>query len=61
MVLLWKTNIVSIGSSDDLRYVFPYMIVAAEKYIGTNTKKFVTVEISGYDRRVKEYVDDKEK
>jgi len=37
------------------------MIVAAEKYIGTNTKKFVTVEISGYDRRVKEYVDDKEK
>lgn len=58
---LWKTDIVSTGSSDDLRYVFPYMIVAAEKYIGTNTKKAVTVEISEYDRRVKEYVEDKEK
>ncbi len=58
---LWKTDIVSIGSSNDLRYVFPYMVVAAEQYIGTNTRHAVTVKINEYDRRVKEYIgyDDK--
>jgi len=56
---LWKTDIVSIGNSNDLRYVFPYMIVAAEQYISTNTTHAVTVKINENDSRVKEYIEDK--
>jgi hypothetical protein len=54
---LWQTNIVSEGECNDLRYVFPFMIIAAEKYIGKNTRKVITVEVSEYDPRVKEYRD----
>ncbi len=53
---VWQTQIVSTGSSNDLRYVFPYMIVAAEKYIGRTTRGKVTVELNEYDSRVREYV-----
>lgn len=56
---LWKTLIESSGSSNDLRYVFPYMIVAAEQYISTNTTHAVTVKINENDSRVKEYIEDK--
>jgi hypothetical protein len=56
---LWKTDLESSGSSNDLRYVFPYMIVSAEQYIGTNTRHVVTVKINENDSRIKEYIEDK--
>lgn len=37
IVPIWKTTITSRGSSDDLRLVFPYLVTAAELYIGENT------------------------
>lgn len=53
---IWQTNIISTGSSDDLRYVFPYMVLASEKYIGRSTRGKITVEVSEYDSRIKEYI-----
>lgn len=41
---VWKTVVTSTGSSGDLRYIFPYMIVAAKPYIAINTGKAVIVE-----------------
>lgn len=52
-VVLWDTRIVSIGSSGDLRQVFPVMIAAAMDQIGTNTGKILTVSIKERDRRVR--------
>lgn len=42
---IWETTIVSSGSSDDLRRVFPYMLTAAQKYIGSNTRGAIEVNI----------------
>jgi hypothetical protein len=44
-VQLWKTDIVSTGSSGDLRFVFPYMIAAAMPYFGENTQTRVTIDL----------------
>lgn len=50
--ILWKTQITSFGSTNDLREVFPIMIVASENYIGTNTGKIIKVNISSDDERI---------
>lgn len=49
---LWKTVIVSIGSSGDLRRVFPVMIGAAAAYLSTSTGEVRTVDIYEDDPRV---------
>ncbi|MCE5255288.1 MAG: hypothetical protein LLF89_00410 [Spirochaetaceae bacterium] len=49
---LWSTIITSRGKSDDLRFVMPYMIAAAEDYIATDTDKKVEVTIEEKDERV---------
>ena len=51
-IQLWKTTITSTGSSGDLRQVFPVLIGASKKYIGNNTGKKITVNISENDKRV---------
>jgi len=51
---VWKTTIISTGSSGDLRRVFPVMIGAAKNYIGENTGKKVEINLSETDRRVQE-------
>jgi hypothetical protein len=52
--MLWLTEIQSEGSSDDLRYIFPYMLVAAREYIGQSTtdKKVVSLTSDPEDARV---------
>lgn len=42
---LWQAAISSSGTSDDLRKVFPYMLVGAKKYLGTSSgeKKELTI------------------
>lgn len=52
-VELWKTTITSIGSSDDLRRVFPILIAAAAPYIGSSTEKQVHVTLQESDPIVK--------
>jgi hypothetical protein len=54
-IQLWKTDVVSTGSSGDLREVFPYLVLASEKYIGTNTGKSVKVFINKLDKNVTKY------
>ena len=51
---LWKTTVTSIGSSGDLRQVFPVLVGAAKNYYGTNTGKKVNVTLFENDKRVLE-------
>lgn len=49
---LWKTTIISTGSSGDLRTIFPILLGAGKEYIGTNTGKAISVTLSEDDDRV---------
>jgi hypothetical protein len=49
---VWKISVISVGSSDDLRLVFPYMAVAMKPYIGTNTGRKIMIEILADDPQV---------
>ena len=49
---LWKTEIVSTGSSGDLRFVFPLLLGAGYQYIGDNTGAKVNVDLGLDDERV---------
>lgn len=52
---MWETTIISVGDSDDLRKVFPVMILGAIKHIGTNTDGFKKADLYIYreDSRLK--------
>lgn len=52
-VPVWKLTVTSRGESDDLREVFPALVVAGADYIGTNTGKQVEIFLSGNDARIK--------
>jgi hypothetical protein len=52
MSQVWKTRVVSTGSSDDLRLVFPYMVAAMGPYLGTNTGRKIEVEVPKNDPTV---------
>jgi hypothetical protein len=52
MVPVWKVYVMSIGSSNDLRLMFPFMAVAMKPYIGINTGKQVIVGIPENDPQV---------
>lgn len=52
LLQLWKTAIVSVGSSGDLREVFPVMVGAASTYLGSNTGQVRTVTLHENDPRV---------
>ena len=44
-VQLWKTTIASMGTSDDLRRIFPVLMAASETYLATDTghKVYLTI------------------
>ncbi|MHB1175387.1 MAG: DUF4136 domain-containing protein [Sulfuriferula sp.] len=42
---VWKTSVVSIGSSNDLRLVVPYMVTAMKPYLATNTGHKIEVDV----------------
>jgi hypothetical protein len=48
-VQLWKTEVLSSGSSNDLRKVFPYMVAAMRPYLATNTGRKIQVNLSEDD------------
>ena len=48
-IQLWKTEVVSNGSSNDLRFVFPYMVASMRPYLATNTGKKVRITIAEDD------------
>lgn len=39
---LWSTKVESVGSSGDLREIFPILLIASQKHIGKNTGKQIT-------------------
>lgn len=52
---LWETKITSTGYSDDLRQIFPIMLIGASDEIGTNTHgiKNINLEISPYNAELR--------
>ena len=52
MSQVWKTNVVSTGSSGDLRLVVPYMVVAMKPYLGTNTGRRIELVVPANDPSV---------
>ncbi len=50
---LWKVNVQSQGLSNDLRLTFPYMVVAMQPYIGSNTGHMVTVDVDEFNPLLK--------
>ncbi|SFC62003.1 DUF4136 domain-containing protein [Pragia fontium] len=49
---LWDVMIISHNDNDDLRYMFPYMLVAAEPYIGRNSAHSIEVSVPEKDPAV---------
>jgi len=46
---LWSTKVISTGTSDDLRRVFPVMVAAAKPYIGKNTGNKIVINLNEGD------------
>lgn len=53
MAQVWKTNVISTGSSGDLRLVIPYMVAAMKPYVGTNTGRKIEVAVPANDPTVR--------
>ncbi|HEX4845038.1 MAG TPA: DUF4136 domain-containing protein [Geothrix sp.] len=53
---VWKTTVTSVGTTNDLRRVLPYMITEARPYFGAQTTSKYRRSISGTDRRVLDIV-----
>lgn len=51
---LWKINVQSVGPSNDLRIVFPFMVAAMLPYIGTNTGHMLSVVVDEFDPLLRE-------
>lgn len=50
---LWSTKAISTGSKGDLRAIFPYMLTASKKYIATNSRQKIDIELHEKDKEVK--------
>jgi len=50
---VWVTSVVSSGSSGDLRLVFPYMVAAAHRRVGSNTGAALEIAIPEGDPLVR--------
>lgn len=46
---LWKISAQSLGQSNDLRFVFPYMVTAMQPYLGNNSGHMLTVDIDEFN------------
>jgi hypothetical protein len=53
-VSVWRTQVLSRGTSADLRHVFPVLVVAATPHFGKNTKERVVLDISEGDKRLQQ-------
>ena len=51
-VSVWRTDVMSRGSSSDLRNVFPILVAACTPHFGKNTKKQIVIVITEADKRV---------
>ena len=42
---IWSTKAQSLGASNDLREIFPVLLIASQKHIADNTQKMVSYSI----------------
>ena len=59
IVSLWKGDITSIGSSNDLRLVMPMLVEAGFRHFGQNTKKGITHVYSEHDSDIEKLREEK--
>lgn len=52
VVSLWKGDITSTGSSNDLRLIMPMLVESGFRHFGQNTKKGITHVYSEYDSNI---------
>ena len=52
-VQLWKTGMISVGASDDLREVVPAMIAAAMEFFGRDTQQSLRIFVPRNDSRIR--------
>lgn len=45
----WKVSVQSLGQSNDLRQVFPYLVTAMQPHMGSNTGHMLTVDIDEFN------------
>jgi hypothetical protein len=48
----WRTNIISTGTSGDLRVILPVLVAAAVPYLGTQTTHAIEVKLKDSDSRL---------
>lgn len=53
-VQMWKTTVTSVGSSGDLRRIFPILVAASKQYIAKNTGQKIEVNLDEEDEQVSE-------
>lgn len=51
---LWKIRVQSLGQSNDLRLMFPYLLAAMQPFLGSNTGHMLSVEIDELNPLVRE-------
>ena len=51
---LWKTSVISTGSTGDLRKVMPFLVVASEKHLGKDTGEQISIELKDSDETTQE-------
>jgi len=56
--VIWYGEIISSGSSRDLRTVMNYMLIVVLEEFGKDTKKGIIIEIKENDERLKSFADD---
>jgi len=54
-VQMWQTEVTSTSNNNDLRVIFPYLLLASEKYVAKNTNKIIKESVNSNDSRLKKY------
>jgi hypothetical protein len=52
--MIWQTDVISAGWSDDLRKIFPVLVAASKDYFGGNSGEKIMISLNENDKRIKE-------
>jgi hypothetical protein len=55
--MVWKSVVSSRGPSDDMRDIFPFLVVAMSDYVNVSSRKKVTWSLADNDPRLDEYME----
>lgn len=57
---IWRTEVYSVGTSGDMRRIFPALMAASAPYIGINTRGQLDVDLYQDDQKIKDITEPKE-